>query len=121
MPVEDTRKQVLRDSILVSVKKIVGVDEDCEDFDPELIMHINTVFFALNQMGIGTEGFMINGVSETWSSFKSGPKEINMHALKTYVGLRVKLIFDPPSSSIAMQALKENIAEYEWRMFVNNN
>ena len=87
------------DSILTSIKKLLGIAEECEDFDTDLILHINSVFMILTQMGIGPkEGFSIEDDSATWDDFLLDSK--NLDAVKTYVHLKVKLVFDPSASSV---------------------
>lgn len=107
----------MNDSILTSVKKILGITEEYTHFDADLIMHINTVLMALTQMGIGNrQYFRIEDASSTWSDFISD--KVDIDAIKTYVALRVKLIFDPPQSSTHMQAIQDTIKECEWRMYI---
>lgn len=107
----------MNDSILNSVKKIIGITEDYKHFDQDLIMHINTILMALTQMGIGNrEYFTINDETATWNDFIGGKADIE--AIKTYVALRVKMIFDPPQSSTHLQAIQETIKECEWRMYI---
>ena len=110
----------MNDSILTSVKKILGITEEYTHFDADLIMHINTVLMALTQMGIGNrEYFRIEDADATWADFISG--KIDIDAIKTYVALRVKLIFDPPQSSTHLQAIQETIKECEWRMYISDS
>lgn len=112
-------KTILRttDSILTSVKKILGITEECTDFDPEIIMHINSVFMALTQLGVGPkEGFFIEDAQDYWDDFLDDIEQLE--AVKTYVGLRVRLIFDPPSSSAAVESFNRTISELEWRLNV---
>ncbi len=107
----------MNDSILTSVKKILGITAEYTHFDDALIMHINTVLMALTQMGIGNrQYFRIEDASSTWSDFISD--KVDIDAIKTYVALRVKLIFDPPQSSTHMQAIQDTIKECEWRMYI---
>lgn len=108
------------ESILTSVKKQCGLDEDYEQFDPEIIAHINSVLMVLNQIGIGPEeGFIITDDEETWGDFLGDMATIQkLTAVKTYVGLRVRLIFDPPTSSALLDAMKRQVDEYEWRLNV---
>lgn len=114
MPME---RSLTLDSILLSVKKSLGIEPDYNQFDPDLIMNINTAFFNLNQLGIGPEeGFYITGDSETWSSFT--PSIARLQAVKTYVQLQTKLIFDPPGTSFVLDSLKKKIDELEWRLLV---
>ena len=105
------------ESILTSIKKLLGIAEEYEHFDADLIMHINSVFFALTQIGVGpSEGFSITDEEDIWSDFI--PEGQNLEAVKTYVYQRVRLAFDPPSSSAHMEAINKQIAEYEWRLHI---
>ena len=105
------------ESILLSVKKMLGLDKDYDVFDPELIIHINTVFGTLHQLGVGPEDqFRITGDSETWSEFDTEGEQVD--EVKTYVYLRVRLLFDPPSSSFVLSSFKEQLQELEWRLNV---
>ena len=105
-------------SILTSIKKLLGIAEEYTHFDPEIIMHINSVLAILNQLGVGPpEGFSIEDKSAIWSDFISDSK--NLEPVKTYVYLKVKTVFDPPLSSVVMAAMKETISELEWRLNVS--
>lgn len=105
------------DSILTSIKKLLGIEEDYTHFDPDIIMCINTVFTVLTQIGIGpAEGFSIEDETAVWSDFI--PNTHQMEAVKTYIHLRVKLLFDPPLSSSVTEAMKQQISEIEWRLYV---
>ena len=105
------------DSILTSVKKQLGIAEDYEHFDPDIIMHINSVFSILNQLGVGPpEGFSISDETSVWTDFIGD--SLKLELVKTYVYLKIRLIFDPPTSSAVMDAFKQNIAELEWRISV---
>ena len=104
-----------KNSILTSIKKLLGITESCTDFDTDIIMHINTVLMTLNQLGIGTEGFQIEDKNAVWSEFIESNK---LAATKSYVHLRVKLLFDPPLNSAIIEAIKESIKELEWRLNV---
>lgn len=106
------------ESILTSIKKQCGLDEDYEHFDPEIITHINSVLMVLNQIGIGPkEGFAIEDEVETWGEFLGEEATLQkMRAVKTYVGLRVRLIFDPPASAALLDSMKRQADEYEWRL-----
>ena len=104
------------DSILTSVKKMLGMTEEYAAFDSDIIMHINSVFMILNQMGVGPEaGFTISDATATWSDFMDGGP--NIEAVKSYVALKVRLLFDPPQSSTVMDAIKSQISELEWRLY----
>lgn len=102
-------------SILNSIKKILGIAEDYEHFDIDVITHINTVFSTLNQLGIGPDsGFMIEDATSTWEDFLGDDPRLNN--VKTYVYLRVRLLFDPPTTSFAIEAMNKQIEEMEWRI-----
>lgn len=109
------------DYILPTVKQGVGgIDINNDDFNPELIMHINTVLRGLNQMGIGVDGFFITGNAETWADFLPESQQ-KLQDVKTYVSMSVKKIFDPPTSSIKLQAMNEVIKEARDRIFIEEN
>lgn len=101
------------ESILNSVKKLLGIDPSYTQFDTDLIMHINSVFLILNQLGVGPDDpFTITGVNDNWSDFiEDGSIEL----VKSYMFLKVKLLFDPPPNGTLVQAMKDQIAEFEWR------
>lgn len=106
------------ESILTSIKKLLGITEDYTHFDTDIIIHINSVFMILNQLGIGpANGFSISDKFATWTDFLPEDNE-NFEAVKTYIHLKVKLIFDPPMSSAVMEAMKQMISELEWRLNV---
>ena len=106
----------MEDSILNTIKSLLGINEDINAFDGELIVHINSVLSILRQLGIGPpDGFAISGESDSWDEF-IGDNPIRLNAVKTYVYMRVKLLFDPPSSSSAEKAFDETIKEFEWRL-----
>lgn len=105
-------------SILVSVKKILGIAPDYDYFDSDLIMHINTAFSILTQLGVGSEkGFRITGEGEEWTEFLEDNPRLEM--VKTYVGLKVRLMFDPPMSSAVTESINRQISELEWRINVS--
>ena len=105
----------MNESILETVAKAVGIGENYDYFNDELIMHINTVLMGLRQIGVGpSEPFLIADGTATWSNFLSNAK--NFEAVKTYVCLRVRMLFDPPTSSTLADAMKNQIAEWEWRL-----
>ena len=104
-------------SILTSIKKLLGITEEYEHFDIDIIMHINTALASLTQIGVGpAEGFFIEDSEAAWSDFLGDSQKLE--SVKTYVYLKVRLIFDPPASSIMMEAMKRNIEELEWRLNV---
>lgn len=105
------------ESILTSIKKLIGIDEEYTQFDTDIIIHINSVLMVLTQLGVGpSEGFMISDEYSTWEDFIGNKPYLN--SVKTYVYLRVKLLFDPPPSSAAIEASKKIIDEFEWRLLV---
>jgi hypothetical protein len=107
----------MEDSILKSIKKILNIAPEDPAFDLDVITHINSVFSTLNQLGVGPpNGFMIEDATALWSQFLEGDPRLN--SVKTYVFLRVRLLFDPPTSSYAITAVKEQIQELEWRINV---
>ena len=102
-------------SILNSIKKMLGVAEDYTEFDEDIITHINSVFLNLTQLGVGPEeGFMIEDDTAVWEDFINN--SIQLQAVKTYVYLKVKLLFDPPLSSSVTESINRMIAELEWRL-----
>ena len=106
------------DSILTSIKKLLGITAEYKQFDPDLIIHINSVFLILKQLGIGPEqGFSISGEYETWDQFLP-EGSTNLEAVKSYMHIKVKLLFDPPASSAVMEAMNRMASEYEWRLNV---
>lgn len=110
------------DSILETVKDVIGIDRTNYDFDRDLILAINPVLAILHQEGLADEYYRIKDNTTTWNDIlvhKQTPEAISM--IQEWVGLKTKLIFDPPTSSPLMQALKDNIAELEWRGFITEN
>jgi len=107
----------MNDSILTSTKKMVGIEADYTAFDLDIINHINTVFTVLTQLGVGPSlGFMIEDDTSTWSEFIGTDPRLN--SVKTYVYLRVRLLFDPPTTSYLINAMQEQINMLEWRLNV---
>lgn len=104
------------DSILDSIKKLLGIQPEYRAFDEDLIIHINTVFAVLNQIGIGPrEGFFIVDESTNWDEYMS---DINQASVRTYVYLKVRLLFDPPGSGILVDSINRMISELEWRLYL---
>lgn len=104
------------ESILTSIKKLLGLSKEYEAFDADIIMHINSVFTILNQLGVGQEGFKIEDDLATWDNFIDDADKLE--SVKSYVYLKVKLMFDPPLNSAVLEANKQYINEFEWRMNV---
>ena len=104
------------DSILTSIKKLLGISADYTHFDQDLIIQINSAFSALTQLGVGPiEGFEIQDASSTWSEFIDDPR---LNFAKTYVQIRVKLAFDPPTSSALIESYNRQLDELTWRLTV---
>lgn len=106
------------ESILTSIKKLLGIAEDYTHFDDDLVIHINSVFTVLTQLGVGpAEGFVIDDEEDVWSDFVK--EDEIFEAIKSYTYLQVKLLFDPPTSSAVLDSMTRKIAEYEWRIVEN--
>lgn len=104
-------------SILNSTKKLLGILADYTEFDTDLIININSVFMILNQLGVGPKTcFSITGPDEEWDKFLEGRKDLD--AVKTYVYLKVRLMFDPPSSSFVLSSIENQIQELEYRLLL---
>ncbi len=117
------------ETILTSVKLMLGLTEDYTPFDQELVMHINSVLMILNQLGVGTQNFRITlsqtpgddpqmVSNETWSSFLGASYTGDKEAVKSYVFTKVKLLFDPPASGTLMESYKKLADELEFRLNV---
>ena len=105
------------ESILTSIKKLLGIAEEDTNFDQDLIMHINSVFMILTQLGVGpSKGFAIKDENDVWSDFI--PEQSSLEAGKSHVYMKVRLMFDPPLSSAVADAINRNISELEWRLNV---
>lgn len=103
------------ESILSSIKKLLGIADDYVHFDMDIIMHINSVLAVLTQLGIGPpDGFVVKDDNDTWESFISDTSKIEM--IKSYVFLKVKLLFDPPLNSSVLESYNRSIDEFEWRL-----
>lgn len=106
------------DSILTSIKKMLGIEEDYTHFDPELILFINSVLGICFQLGVGPTDspYRIEDKSNTWDEFIS---EDQIDTVKSYIFMKVKLLFDPPTSSAVLASYQELIKEFEWRSNVH--
>lgn len=104
------------DSILTTIKKMVGIDKEDEEFDLEIITHINSVFMDLNQIGVGpSEGFYIEDDSAIWDDFIA--ERGTLEAVRSYIYLRVKLLFDSNTlSSSVIESMNRQIDKLEWRL-----
>ena len=107
----------MNESILNSIKKLLGLAESYTEFDTDIKIHINSVFAILQQLGVGPEnGFRITGETETWADFIG--TETAIDDVKSYMYLKVRLMFDPPTNSSILKANEEYIKEFEWRLNV---
>lgn len=105
------------ESILASIKKLLNVDLEDPSFDTDIVVLINGEFMTLQQLGIGPEeGFSISGYEANWTDFFNDQRIID--TVKTYTYMRVRMIFDPPASSVVADAINSRIAELEWRLNV---
>lgn len=108
------------ESILTSIKKLLGLEEEYEQFDTDIIMHINSVFFVLMQLGVGPkEGFSISDKYAKWSDFIPGNEKLQV--VKSYMHLKVRLLFDPPTSAALIAVIENSIKEFEFRLNVEAN
>lgn len=104
-------------SILTSTKKILGIAEDYTVFDLDILTHINATFSILSQLGVGAvDGFFIEDKDAEWGDLAITPNQLNL--VKTYVFLKVRMLFDPPTTSFMITAATDQIKEYEWRLNV---
>ena len=107
----------MEQSILTSIKSALMIDETAEHFDKTLIMHINSVFMILTQLGLGPEsGFRIKDKQDTWADFLED--RIDLESLKTYIYQKVRLIFDPPQMGYLVDSIERSCTEFEWRLNV---
>lgn len=113
--VEDTKR--INDSILDSVKNSLGIQKDLTAFDQDILMNINSVFSVLNQIGVQstTNSYRIEDNSMTWTEL-FGDDDVLVDMLKTYTYLKVRIIFDPPTSSFVLESIKAQAQELEWRI-----
>ena len=104
------------DSILDSIKKLLGIDQSFEQFDTDIIININSALMIARQIGVPVPpGFKVTGPYETWDEI---PQIEDIEGLKNYTYFRVRLAFDPPANSFVVEAVKDQIKEYEWRINV---
>jgi hypothetical protein len=108
------------ESILTSIKKLLGIEEDYTHFDADIVMHINSVFMILTQLGVGpSEGFIIEDKTKTWTDFLPNSDLAKLSAVKSFIYLKVRLLFDPPSSSAVIESTNKLISELEWRLNIS--
>lgn len=113
---------VLEENILSSIKKLLGLNDGVTVFDTDIVIHINTVFANLTQMGVGPQddegkniGFKISTGNEVWGDFTAN--DVLIENVKTYVYIKVKMVFDPPTSSALIDAYNAQAKELEWRLY----
>lgn len=121
----------MNESILTSIKKLLGITEDYEHFDQDIIIHINSALMTLTQLGIGpSEGFLLTDKTATWNDFVRGNNNAitigfdgtentelaPISALMSYVYIKVKLLFDPPQNSFTIESMNKQAQELEWRL-----
>lgn len=108
----------MQESILYTIKKMLGLDPDYSAFDVDIIIHINSVIMILRQLGVGPQdGYSITGPDEQWSDYL-GDQASLLESVKSYIYLKVRSVFDPPSNSYVQDAIQKQISEYEWRLNV---
>lgn len=108
----------IMDSILNNVKKLLGIDSDDDSFDVDVMTIINSTILSLAQMGIGpSNGFIVTSIENEWTDWIVTPT-INLEGVKTYLYLKTKLIFDPPTNSTVIEAFNKSLSELEWRMML---
>ena len=105
------------ESILTSIKKLLGISREYDHFDADIILYINTSLSILSQLGVGpSSGFFIRGEEDLWSDLIQDDHRLEL--VKSYIHMKVKLLFDPPQSSAAIEAIKNQTSELEWRIIV---
>lgn len=108
----------IMDSILNNVKKLLGIDSEDDSFDVDVMTMINSTIPSLAQMGIGpSNGYMVTSADDKWTDWIT-TNTINLQGVKTYLYLKIKLIFDPPTNSTVVEAFNKNLNELEWRMML---
>lgn len=109
----------MMESILISIKKLLGIMPEYTNFDGDIIVHINTAFAMLNQLGVGPkEGFMIVDENSEWGEYTN---QTNLNMVKTYIYLKVRLLFDPPTSTALIESINRTLSEIEWRIFLEGD
>lgn len=108
------------DSVLLVVKKMLGIDESYEAFDTELITHINSALFVAYNIGVHlVDNYQIDGPNVTWQDICTDIDTIPL--LKSYIGLKVRLLFDPPTTGVLHEAMERQVTEFEWRLYVESD
>ena len=107
------------ETILNTIKKLLGIQQEYEYFDEDIMIHIKTAFASLNQLGVGpAEGFYMDDKTALWDDYITS---INMQMIKSYIYLKVRILFDPPTSSVLMDSMNRSIAELEWRLYLEGD
>lgn len=107
----------MESSILTSTKKILGIAQAYTAFDLDIITHINSTFATLSQLGVGpVDGFMIEDAGAVWDDYDVPQNQLNL--IKTYMFLKVRILFDPPGTSFLVEALNNQLREHEWRLSI---
>lgn len=106
------------DSILDSTKQRLGIERDYHEYDLDVMAAINSAFYSLRQLGVGPDlGFTISGSDDSWEAFSDDPSQLA--EVQTYIYLKVRLLFDPPTNSFLVQSIERQISEMEWRLNVH--
>lgn len=114
---EEVRNKM--ESILTSIKKLLGIQAEYTAFDQDLIIHINTAFAVLNQLNIGPlYGFVIEDDTATWDEYITS---CNLTMVRSYIYMKVRLMFDPPTSGVLVESMNSMISELEWRLFLEGD
>ena len=114
---EEVRNKM--ESILTSIKKLLGIQAEYTAFDQDLIIHINTAFAVLNQLNIGPpHGFVIEDDTATWDEYITS---CNLTMVRSYIYMKVRLMFDPPTSGVLVESMNSMISELEWRLFLEGD
>lgn len=107
-----------KDSILDSTKQRLGIESDYHEYDLDVMAAINSAFYSLRQLGVGPDlGFTISGSDDSWEVFSDDPSQLA--EVQTYIYLKVRLLFDPPTNSFLVQSIEKQISEMEWRLNVH--
>jgi len=104
-------------SILISTKKLLGIAEDYNQFDTDILLHINSTLLVLYQLGVLESPYTVTGKSDTWSDLLEDDEE-KLEAVKSYIYLKVRMMFDPPAGGSTADAFERSIQEFEWRLNV---
>ena len=118
---EQQEEIITKNTILIDIKKLLGLSEEDKSFDKDVIININSVFNTLSQLGVNDNYERLKTGEETWDDFYPENSEDFVELIKTYMYLKLRLIFDPPLNSSILNSFKESIRELEWRLNIVNN